>query len=302
MSLSVLKPRRLVILSLLFTLLTFHVLNAGAQSTISYSAGAVGNPATVGSLGFGVSIQTHAYDIDTPDLPGRADAFWVGATLTDGGFIQFGYGLQQGNICLNYFVESNNTSICKGGEYVTNGDPRWFWSYYPQLLGSSYYFQMGPTMSGGLNGTWHNYWIADNANQSWSFILDGVPVASSNIKPSPSSIPPEFAVEQVTSGNLGRLGPVEFRNLSYFKSGIWRPVDSLTPFKSCGLKSTCPLQNPYNVTFLGENDAIVGSLKPLPSAPLNSSTTNNVYFITAAILSLSVIILVSRYAIRRKQL
>lgn len=289
-----------MILSLLFALLILQIASTGAQPTIHYSAGAEGNPTTVGSLGFAVSIQTHAYDIDNPGLPIRGDAFWVGADLADGGFIQFGYNIQSGYSCLNQVVASNNMNKCEVAGQVTNGDPRWFWEYFPKLQSNVWNGQVGPTMSGGVNGTWHSYKIADNANQTWSFILDGVRVSSLNVAPSPSTTPPQFAAEQETTGDLGRLGPVEFRNLSYFRSGVWRPVDFLNPLKSCGVNVTCALPNPYDVLFLGQNDVLVGSLKPLPQVVSNASPTSNIYLIPVAILFMSVLILTGRYAMRRK--
>lgn len=294
--------RILATISLFFTLLIISITGTGAQSSVSYGAGAVGDLTTVRNLGVGVSIQTHAYDIDFPDLPGRADAFWVGVDLASGGFIQFGYSLQAGYSCLKGFYESNHTFTCQGGgEDMGNGDPRWFWEYYPKLLGDVYYFQTGPSMSGGVNGTWHTYRIADIANQSWSFILDGAQVSSLNVTPSLSTTPPHEVAEQVTAGSPGRLGPVEFRNLSYFRSGVWRPVEFLRPILSCGLTGACSVPNPYNVTFLGENDMLAGSLNPPhPPQVKSSPQTYSIYFITAGVFSIVFLILIANYAKKGK--
>jgi hypothetical protein len=289
---------------MLLMLLTISITSNGAQSFLAYQAGAVGDLTTIGNLGVGVSIQTHAYNIDYPNVPIRTDAFWVGSDLADGGFIQFGYELVPGYGCLKGFQGLNGTSECQGAsEQIRNGDPRWFWEYWPSSKVLVYYFQDGPSMSGGENGTWHNYRIADEANRSWSFTLDGVQVASLNVTPSLSTAPPYEFAEQVTTGNLGQLGPVEFRNLSYFRSGVWLPVEFLRLSKSCGVIGACSVPNPYNVTFLGENDILAGSLEPLPPTQVKSLLqTSTTYLFVAGVFSLIFFTLIAKYTEKRRRL
>lgn len=109
----------------------------------------------------------------------------------------------------------------------------------------------------------HSYAISGSSNLTWSFILDGHQVASLNVTPSISTDNPYVAAEQVTSQQPGQLGPVRFQNLSYFSSGVWRSVESLKPFEGCGSVESpgyCPCASPYNVTLIGENDVVAGSL------------------------------------------
>jgi hypothetical protein len=65
--------------------------------------------------------------------------------------------------------------------------------------------------------------------------------------------------EQVTTGPLRRLGPAEFRNMSYLTSDGWQPVQSLTAYVGCAVNTPCTMPNPYGVTSLGPNDIIAGS-------------------------------------------
>lgn len=276
-----------------------------AQSSVSYQVGAYADSMSSGNLGVNVSILTHAYNIDLPNLPTRADAFYVGSGLAGNGFIQFGYELQQGGVCLKGFFAFNGTGTCMGDqEEIPNGDARWFWEYWPDALGRlGFYFEIGTSNSAGRNGTWHSYTIVDSSDKSWSFILDGVQVASLNVKPLISRDPPFEAAEQVTvpTQPLGRLGPVEFQNLSYFRSAVWRPVEFLKPFKSCGIIGRCSLPNPYNVTLLGENDLIAGSLTPFVLHPVASSPTSNIYsvYIDASVI-VGIISVTTYYVVKKR--
>jgi hypothetical protein len=234
------------------------------------------------SANFGVSasIQTHIYDIDNPYPPDngqRADTFWVGSSLVNGAFIQFGFGFQPGRLCLRAFFQVNGTGTCMGGwDVIPNGDARWFWEYWPDWQGKlGVYSQIGPSMSVGANATWHTYYIADSLNQRWSFVLDGRQVGSMNVTPSESVDKPIVSAEQVTTEAPVRLGPVEFKNLSYFSSGVWRPVEFLKAVLDCGGFGIgiCSTPNPYNVTLLGENDVIAGSLTPVVRASSTRTST-----------------------------
>jgi hypothetical protein len=253
---------------------------ANAQSAMSnYLAVAEAYMSASSDLGVSVSILTHAYNIDEADISGREDAFWVGSNLDNGAFIQFGYTLLERYTCLKSIQQLNGTFTCSGGwEQVLNGDARWFWEYWPDREGRlGIYSQLGPSMSAGKNATWHTYSIADSSNVSWSFAMDGEQVASLSIKPSAASDAPFVAAEQVTPVAPMRLGPVEFRNLSYLSSGTWHPVDFLEPIKDCegsGL-SYCSFSNPYNVTLLGLNDVIVGSLTSSQTSASSTSTMSS---------------------------
>jgi len=264
----------------------------------AYQAVAQGDLASAGNLGVSVTILTHSYQMINPDA---YDMFYVASFLTGGGFIQFGYVVQSGYTCLNGFSGLYlpvSTSSCETAEYIQSGDVRWFWQYWPGSLGDGFRFGNGPTMSAGLNDTWHTYSIVDNANQTWNFIFDGTQVASLNVKPTNSSEPPDEAAEQTTDGGLEPLGPAEFRNLTYFMSGKWHQVASFTTFSTCA--PSCPLPNPFTAALIGNNDVIAGSLTPIPSwESYNSQSTTNLA-LSAIVLVGITITAIMIYHIRKK--
>jgi hypothetical protein len=198
-----------------------------------------------------------------------------------------------------------------GWDVIPNGDARWFWQYWPDWEGKlGIYSQIGPSMSVGANGTWHRYSIVDSLNQRWSFVLDGRQVALMNATPSESIDKPTVSAEQVTTESPVRLGPVEFKNLSYFNSGVWEPVEFLKPVLDCGGFGVgiCSTPNPYNVTLLGANDVIAGTLTPTITSPSTSTMHTSVssastgYDYSAILLVLLAgLLAVSVYAIRRKR-
>ena len=80
-------------------MLTITVVSLGQGQVYAWNTlqiGVHGDPASEGSSGVSVAIRTHVYSAREGDL----DYFWVGADLSDGGFIQFGYSLQPGYQCL----------------------------------------------------------------------------------------------------------------------------------------------------------------------------------------------------------
>jgi len=285
------------------------------SSTSSYQAGAEGYMAARTNLGVSASIQTHIYDIDNPTLTDRSDLFFVGSHLVNGAFVQFGYGFEPGLLCLRAYFQLNGTGTCMGGwQVIQNGDARWFWEYWPDWQGRlGVYTQIGPSMSAGADGTLHVYAISGSSNLTWSFILDGRQVASLNVTPSIATDNPYVAAEQVTSQQPGELGPVRFQNLSYFSSGVWLPVEFLKRGGGCGSFDSpghCPYATPYNVTLIGENEIIAGSLTPTTgqsrttsiNTSLTASNLHSVIDVTLVGLVVAAVVVIGCYArVRRNR-
>jgi hypothetical protein len=204
------------------------------------------------------SIRTSAYAIENAYAAYRDDYFWIGTNLANGGFVQFGYILLSGYYCLKGVI-IHGLPTCRGkSEDIVNPDPRWDWEYFPDLKGADYYWEIGPSMSADQNETWHSYSIAQSQG-GWVFTLDGNQVSSFSAQPSLSKSSPYELAEHVTTVNPGRLGPVEFRNMSYLKLDGWHQVGALIAITACEIDAPCTILNPYGISVLGPNHIIAGS-------------------------------------------
>jgi hypothetical protein len=183
--------------------------------------------------------------------------------LEDGGFILFGYTLDAaGDYCYGGHAIINGRSTCWGSTTsVANGDARWFWEYYPVLTEPDYYYQLGPPMSAGANGTWHSYSIVPfhGRTSGWEFRLDGTYVSSLDGPTSASKNPIYVAADHLTTEAPARLGPVEFRDLRYLTSNGWKSVGALYALNGCGVNTPCNFPHPYGVVSLGPNHVLAGS-------------------------------------------
>jgi hypothetical protein len=229
---------------------------SASAGQFSIQMGARGDDASRGNLGVRAEIQTHLYSAD----PGVLDYFWIGTILSDGAFVQFGYSLEPGQFCLKgAFLDGEFK--CDGVPVLLSGsDGRWQWQYWPDAHGTDFYYEIGPTMSAGLNGTWHEYSISPSVNQTIRFDFDQQQVAHANFRLESSKEPLMAVAEKVASSNqLGNLGPVEFRNLKYLRESGWRSVDSIVSLSNCGLGGGCNYTNMYGVTFLQPNQIMAGS-------------------------------------------
>jgi len=221
--------------------------------------GAGGDNASRGNSGMAARIRTHVYSISAADY---GNSFWVGDILANGGFIQFGYQLSSpGYYCLNGETIGPQI-ICQGsGDTIGNNDARWFWQYWPNPNVIDFYSGVGPANSAGPDGSWHVYQILPNEANGWNFVLDGKPVSSINsFQWTPSKDPLVVVAEEVTSiaSASGRLGPVEFSDLSYSKQDGWHRVESLQAISACiGANSNCNI--PYGLKVLGSNHIIAGT-------------------------------------------
>jgi len=146
---------------------------------------------------------------------------------------------------------------------VGNDDPRWFWEFWPNIQDPSTYI-FGMEQYGGVigsEGSWHTYRIiADPAG--WNLELDRLSIAVVNTPSIQSSQPVYVVVEEVTSKPQasGTLGPVEFRNLAYFKNSGWHTVETLNAISNCGaLNPYCGISIPYGVSVQGPNDILAGT-------------------------------------------
>lgn len=244
---------------LLAAQVSFELTGAAAQSAKSIKIGALGDDASRENLGVRVTIQTNTYD----SYPGSFDYFWVGNNLANGGFIQFGYGIEPGLFCLKGSI-LNGKPICSGiTDLILDDDARWEWQYWPHREGTDHYYGIGPAHSVGENGTWHTYTIAANVKNMWSFYLDGLPVANLTV-PVTGSVDPAFMIaEKTTEGSSFsfRLGPVEFTNLSYYHNSTWQQMYSLVVIRECPTGLNCS-GNGLGETMLDENHALLGSGLP----------------------------------------
>jgi hypothetical protein len=126
-----------------------------------------------------------------------------------------------------------------------------------------FYSGIGPANSAGPDGSWHLYQVLHNEANGWSFVLDGNVVSSPSNFQSALSRDPVFVVAEVTSRTSagGRLGPVEFKDLSYSKQDGWHEVESLQAISVCvGANSSCRI--PYGLKVLGSDHIIVGTGEP----------------------------------------
>jgi len=230
------------------------------QTQYSLQVGALGDSASIGNTGVGAEIRTHIYDVVSPDL---GDSFWVGDNLQNGAFIQFGYELfSPGNYCLYGETTGVNINCLGTSDTISNGDARWFWQYWPDANVTDFYSGIGPANSAGPEGYWHVYQIWPNVAHGWDFVLDGQVVWSFNLYQVTESKDPAVVVAEEVTGTpsaSGTLGPVEFRNLTYWTTYGWRQVTSLTAISACGiLNPNCGIDIPYGVTAFGPNHIIAG--------------------------------------------
>jgi hypothetical protein len=224
-----------------------------SQNGQSIQVGAWGDDASRGATGFEAEIRTHAYD----SYPGEFDYFWVGATLTDESFVQFGYGLEAGLYCLRGALIGNKFECYTKSDQIWESDVRWQWQYWPNKFGHDFYYEIGPVGSAGPNGTWHTYGVLPSQTGKWGFLLDGERVATADF-PSAVSQEPIAMVAEKSAGPQyhGELGPVEFRDLAYIGPDGLHYVDSLLLLEGC-VPAPCA-SIPYGVSVRGPARIIAG--------------------------------------------
>jgi len=256
----------LLVFVTLFT--TVGAVNAQFTPTYSFVVGAAGDSASVGNIGVSAAIRTHTYQVES-----TSNSFWVGDNLENGGFIQFGFMIQTPkNYCLKGMVSGEQSNCTGRVEQVDDGDARWFWQYWPNGTGNTFYYSIGPSGSAGANSTWHTYAIEPNPANGWQFVLDNLTIDSVSFQSVQSRNPVYVIAEETTNLPLpsGELGPVEFQNLTYLKSDGWHLVSSLRAVSECGgTKPNCGVTIPYGVSVVGPNDIVAGAgMEPRQSGEL----------------------------------
>ena len=247
----------LILLALTFLLWTTPF--AKAQGTpYALQVGAGGDVASRGNSGIAARIRTHVYRVSAD----YGNSFWVGDVLASGGFIQFGYQLSSAGYYCLYGETVGLQTICNGSaDMVTDNDARWFWQYWPNSNVIDFFSGIGPAGSAGPDGSWHLYQILPNELNGWTFVLDGKSVSSiNNFQWTPSRDPVIVVAEEVTGRATpsGRLGPVEFSDLSYSKEDGWHRVESLQAISACiAADASCSI--PYGLRVLGANHIIAGT-------------------------------------------
>jgi hypothetical protein len=228
------------------------------QTETTFKVGAWGDDASRDNLGVQAQIETHLYD----SFPGTLNYFWVGDDLADGSFIQFGYSLEPGTYCLNGSSIGGKFTCSGSTELIQSDDARWQWQYWPNRFKPDYYYGIGPSGSAGINGTWHLYTIIPDPSNSWSFMFDGKIVSNSSFPVSQSTDPAFMVAEESPNANASTtLGPVKFRQLSYFNGVSWNSVDSLVALSYCGISVAC-FANSYGAMAIGPNLLLAGSNVP----------------------------------------
>jgi len=250
--------KKAVALALILTILAAFTpfATANAQNQVSLKIGVWGDDSSRGNIGVRVEIRTHVYDA----YSGVLDYFWVGDSLDDGAFIQFGYGFEPGYYCLKG-VNINGKVTCLGrSELIMDSDARWQWQYWPNLYRPDFYYEIGPGNSAGTNGSWHLYSITPASAPGWTLLLDGQEVARVSFPFGESRDPASIVAEKIAVTQLlGNLGPVEFRNLSYLRNDGWHAVDSLMVLSTCTTGSSCGLNQPYGISLEAPNHVVAGS-------------------------------------------
>lgn len=247
---------------------------ATGPPTYNLQVGANVDVGLFGSMGVRAEIRLHIYHVS----PLESDAFWVGAILNGGAFIQFGYELNTaGSYCSSGEVDPGTSFSCSIGVQFANGsEPLWFWEYFPENSSSHFYFGQGSLGSSGVNGSWHLYSIIPNSQSEWGFLLDGHQVSGASF---PTTISRSiFVVAEKITGSTqpGPLGPVEFRNLAYLKPDGWHFVSALYAIVGCGANSDCiPIS--YGVCLEGANHFIAGTsiIQPLRGQTLWDASTQS---------------------------
>ena len=230
--------------------------NAQGELTYEPQVGALGDNISTGNKGVSVEIRTHTYYAPPKDF----QYFWVGDTLDNGVFIQFGYIYEPGYYCLKGQWVSAKFTCTSKSESIGGSDARWEWQYWPNGTGKNFFYEKGPANSAGLNGTWHRYSIQPNAAGVWSFLFDGQEVSHFSETWARSKSVAYFMAEKGSNATtLGQLGPVEFRNLAYLKDDGWHNVTRLYARVTCSVNTNCNINNPYGVMSEGSGHVIAGS-------------------------------------------
>lgn len=276
-------------------------LSGSSVTQRNFHVGASGDDASKESLGVRAEIRTQIYDAPAFNY------FYVAIDLSNGTSVNFGYILYPGAWCLRGTTTGDNFA-CLGPSETIGVEARWEFQYISNW--NENYYLIGPRGSAGANGTWHQYSIIPSSDRAWSFALDGREVANIPYAVTKSMDPVRVAAEAVTTlGAPNRLGPVEFRNLSYLKEDGWHEVTSLTAHIWCSTSSnsygSCDEGLPYGVSVMGPNYVAMGSGMETRTDGDMLWTNDPWYYVRQVgyVLAIVAIALVSGYfAVRRRMI
>lgn len=192
--------------------------------------------------GASVYIQT----IEPQNLTLGAFGFWVGETIQNTAFLQVGYEIPNSS---GYYPQTCDPKGCNGSVYLAAGYPAWFWEYFPAgYSGASFYGGIGNNNSVGTNGTFNRYWFVSDGNM-WKFYFNNQTVGSADLGAAGSAqyAPTAYAELAGTHSNSTFMRMVLFKNLSYYKDGVFNLLQEGYAYIGYGTGSKTALKNPYGV-------------------------------------------------------
>jgi hypothetical protein len=229
---------------------------SGAQSW--FQVGAFGSGSTEFNNGASVSIQTVWQNVSNGSL-----GFWVGETLDNGAFIQVGYQIVNSS---GYYPTSCDATGCTGKNFLTSGEPAWFWEYFTAGdESSSFYGGIGGDDSAGANGTFNDYSFRSNGDV-WYVYFNNQSIGKVDLGAPDSGVSPPTAVGELAEAytNTQPMQTVAFKNLEFYSGEGLEMVPQGFSYISYGKDSDTAMPNPYGVKEAGNrvNYFYVGSGLP----------------------------------------
>jgi hypothetical protein len=195
--------------------------------------------------------------------------YWVGATLTDGSFLQFGYEIHRGSLS-THCEQPMDLVGCVGSHSTDTSKWQWFWQFWPDQLSFQMLSQAPGTWDPSLfldagwgsprpssdNGTWNTYSIVPVLG-AWSFRINGQEVDRLDelaISPHGEEIArvDAYAENSYATTNGNPMSPVKFRDLRYcpqdcttYPESSWPLVKQGKVHRTYARGSATGLANPY---------------------------------------------------------
>jgi hypothetical protein len=250
---------------LIVVIISLMSLVGAAQAQYWFQSGANGGVNSQNNNGGGVSIQTISPQQETIG----SLAYWVGETLSNGAFVQMGYEVPNQT---GYAPQNCTPSGCSNTTLYQQGVPAWFWEYFTTNGNqNTFYGEIGPSGSAGLNGTFHNYSF-NSSGDVWNFWFDGQNIGSINLGTSSSGSNPLLSIAEYadTNSNNYLMPDIIFKNMQVYNGRYYVPVSQAYSFVNYGKGSEESLPNPYGVKEIDNliNDFMAGSGLPVASQSL----------------------------------
>lgn len=234
--------------TLMRVLVAVSMLQCLAAAQYWFQSGAQGTYQSEYNSGASVQIQT----ITGQNPVSGSFGYWVGETISNGGFVQVGYEIPNQS---GYYPTGCSTGGCTGKVLLQAGQPTWFWEYFPPgpdnntFLGS-----IGPSDSVGANGTWNTYSFKAVGNV-WYFYLNGQQIGSVDMGASNSGPHTPIAIAEYAEAetNTTLMPIVQFMNLEYYNGLSYRVLPKGLSLISYGADSAKGLGNPYGVREVGSH-------------------------------------------------